>query len=102
MLSSGNYTLERKCGSTDLLRNLGAANAGSAFFVAVEERFLGRVFSLIKQGENLAVVLAMVAAVLLQDFVATSLILLLAGLCLFRVHRGVIFQPGGRALLATQ
>ena len=36
----------------------------------IEERFLSRVFSLIKQGENLTVVLAMVAAVLLQGLVA--------------------------------
>lgn len=68
----------------------------------VEERFLGRVFSLIKQGENLAVVLAMVAAVLLQGFVATPLILLLAGLVYFAFTLASSFSRGGRALLATQ
>jgi len=68
----------------------------------VEERFLGRVFSLIKQGENLAVVLAMVAAVLLQGFVATPLILLLAGLVYFAFIVASSFSRGGRALLATQ
>ena len=68
----------------------------------VEERFLGRVFSLIKQGENLAVVLAMVAAVLLQGFVATPLILLLAGLVYFAFIVASFFSRGGRALLATQ
>lgn len=68
----------------------------------VEERFLGRVFSLIKQGENLAVVLAMVAAVLLQGFVATPLILLLAGLVYFAFTVASFFSRGGRALLATQ
>ncbi len=68
----------------------------------VEERFLGRVFSLIKQGENLAVVLAMVAAVLLQGFVATPLILLLAGFVYFAFTVASSFSRGGRALLATQ
>lgn len=68
----------------------------------VEERFLGRVFSLIKQGENLAVVLAMVAAVLLQGFIATPLILLLAGLVYFAFIVASSFSRGGRALLATQ
>jgi MFS family permease len=68
----------------------------------VEERFLGRVFSLIKQGENLAVVLAMVAAVLLQGFVATPLILLLAGFVYFVFTLASSFSRGGRALLSTQ
>lgn len=68
----------------------------------VEERFLGRVFSLIKQGENLAVVLAMVTAVLLQGFVATPLILLLAGLVYFAFAVASSFSRGGRALLAMQ
>jgi predicted MFS family arabinose efflux permease len=68
----------------------------------VEERFLGRVFSIIKQGENLAVVLAMVAAVLLQGFVATPLILLLAGLVYFAFIVASFFSRGGRALLSTQ
>lgn len=68
----------------------------------VEEQFLGRVFSLIKQGENLAIVLAMVAAVLLQGFVATPLILLLAGLVYFTFIVAASFSRGGRALLATQ
>ena len=67
----------------------------------VEERFLGRVFSLIKQGENLAIVLAMVAAALLQGFVATPLIFLLAGLVYFAFTVGSSFSRGGRALLAT-
>jgi len=66
------------------------------------ERFLGRVFSIIKQGENLAVVLAMVAAVLLQGFVATPLILLLAGLVYFAFIVASFFSRGGRALLSTQ
>jgi MFS family permease len=68
----------------------------------VEERFLGRVFSLIKQGENLAIVLAMVTAVLLQGFVRTPLILLLAGLVYFAFIVASSFSRGGRALLATQ
>ena len=68
----------------------------------VEERFLGRVFSLIKQGENLAVVLAMVAAALLQGFVATPLIFLLGGLVYFSFTVASSFSRGGRALLSTQ
>lgn len=68
----------------------------------VEEQFLGRVFSLIKQGENLAVVLAMVAAALLQGFVATPLIFLLGGLVYFTFTVASSFSRGGRALLATQ
>jgi predicted MFS family arabinose efflux permease len=68
----------------------------------IEERFLGRVFSLIKQGENLAVVLAMVAAVLLQGFVATPIILLVAGLVYFAFTVASSFSRGGRVLLATQ
>jgi predicted MFS family arabinose efflux permease len=68
----------------------------------VEERFLGRVFSLIKQGENLAVALAMVAAVLLQGFIATPLILLLAGFVYFAFIVASSLSRGGRALLATQ
>ena len=68
----------------------------------VEERFLGRVFSLIKQGENLAVVLAMVAAALLQGFVATPLIFLFGGLVYFSFTVASSFSRGGRALLSTQ
>ena len=59
-------------------------------------------FSLIKQGENLAVAMAMIAAVLLQGFVATPLILLLAGLVYFAFIVASSFSRGGRALLATQ
>lgn len=68
----------------------------------VEEQFLGRVFSLIKQGENLAVVLAMVAAALLQGLVATPLIFLIGGLVYFTFTLASSFSRGGRALLATQ
>jgi DHA3 family macrolide efflux protein-like MFS transporter len=68
----------------------------------VEEQFLGRVFSLIKQGENLAIVLAMVGAVLLQDFVTTPLIFLFAGLIYFAFTAVSSFSRGGRALLATR
>jgi predicted MFS family arabinose efflux permease len=68
---------------------------------SVEERYLGRVFSLIKQGENLAVVLAMGAAVLLQGAVGAPLILLLGGLVYFAFIVASSFSQGGRALLAT-
>jgi predicted MFS family arabinose efflux permease len=67
----------------------------------VEEQFLGRVFSLIKQGENLAVVLAMAVAVLLQGLIATPLLLLLAGFVYFVFILASSFSRGGRALLAT-
>lgn len=68
----------------------------------VEERFLGRVFAVVKQSENLAVVLAMAGAVLLQDRFGSHLILLSAGLLYFGCAAASSFSRGGRALLATR
>lgn len=68
----------------------------------VEEPFLGRVFSIVKQGENLAVVLAMVIAVLLQGFLDSHVILLVAGLFYVVLTVASSFGRGGRLLLGTR
>lgn len=68
----------------------------------VEEPFLGRVFSIVKQSENLAVVLAMVIAVLLQDFLDSHVILLVAGLFYIALTVASSFSRSGRLLLGTR
>jgi MFS family permease len=68
----------------------------------VEERFQGRVFSVVKQSENLAVVLAMVAAMLLHDVFKSQLIFLFAGLFYFGFVALSSSSKGGRMLLATR
>lgn len=68
----------------------------------VEEQFLGRVFSLVKQSENVAVVLAMAGAILLQDLVGSHLIFFFAGLVYFSCTVLSSLSRGGRALLATR
>lgn len=68
----------------------------------VEEPFLGRVFSIVKQSENLAVVLAMVFAVLLQDFLDSHVIFLVAGLSYVALTVASSFSRGGRLLLGTR
>ena len=68
----------------------------------VEEQFLGRVFSLVKQSENVAIVLAMIGAVLLQDIVGSDLVFLLAGLVYFGCTVVSSFSLGGKVLLATR
>lgn len=68
----------------------------------VEERFLGRVFSVVKQSENVAVVLAMSGAVLLQDFFGSHLIFLFAGLVYFGLMAISSLSREGRTLLATR
>jgi MFS family permease len=68
----------------------------------IEERFLGRVFSLVKQCENAAIVLAMVGAALLQDMVGSHLIFLFTGLVYFGFTAISSFSKGGKALLATR
>lgn len=68
----------------------------------VEEPFLGRVFSIVKQSENLSVVLAMVIAVLLQDFLDSHVILLVAGLSYVALTVASSFSRGGRLLLGTR
>jgi MFS family permease len=68
----------------------------------VDEKFLGRVFSLVKQSESVAVVLAMIAAVTLQSFMGSHLIFLFAGLIYLSFTALSSLSPGGRALLATR
>ncbi|HEX8185048.1 MAG TPA: MFS transporter [Blastocatellia bacterium] len=68
----------------------------------VDERFFGRVFSVVKQSESLAVVLAMAVAVLLQNLLATHLVFLLAGLFYLGFAAASSLSNGGRALLATR
>lgn len=68
----------------------------------VEEPFLGRVFSIVKQGENLAVVLAMGMAVLLHAFLDSHVILLVAGLFYVVLTIASSFSRGGRLLLETR
>ena len=64
----------------------------------VEERFLGRVFALINQSENLAMLLAMGGAVLLQSRLASQGILLGAGLVYLITVMSSAVTPGGRRL----
>jgi MFS family permease len=66
----------------------------------VDERFLGRVFSLLKQGENLALVLAMGAAMGLRGVLGTHLIFALAGITYFAIAAASSLTPGGRFLRA--
>lgn len=68
----------------------------------VDEKFLGRVFSLVKQSESVAVVLAMIAAVTLQSLMGSHLIFLFAGLIYLSFTALSSLSPGGRALLATR
>jgi len=68
----------------------------------VEEPFLGRVFSIVKQSENLAVVLAMVIAVLLHGFLDSHVIFLVAGLFYVVLTVASSFSKGGRLLLGTR
>ncbi|HEX7333560.1 MAG TPA: MFS transporter [Pyrinomonadaceae bacterium] len=68
----------------------------------VEEPFLGRVFSIVKQSENLAVVLAMLMAVLLHGFLNSHVIFLIAGLFYVVLMVASSFSRGGRLLLGTR
>lgn len=68
----------------------------------VDERFMGRVFSVVKQSENLAIVLAMVGAVVLQSFFGSHLIFLFAGVAYFGFTAISSLSRGGRTLLATR
>lgn len=68
----------------------------------VEEQFLGRVFSIVKQSENLAVVLAMVMAVLLHGFLESHVIFLIAGLFYVALTIASSFSRSGRLLLGTR
>jgi MFS family permease len=68
----------------------------------VEEPFLGRVFSIVKQGENLAIALAMVMTVLLHGFLDSHLIILVAGLFYVALTVASSLSRGGRLLLGTR
>lgn len=67
----------------------------------VEEGCQGRVFAVVKQSENVAVALAMPAAVALSAFLDSRVIFLCAGLFYFGVVALSALSAGGRALLAT-
>lgn len=68
----------------------------------VEEPFLGRVFSIVKQSENIAIVLAMAMAALLQGFLSSHVIFLGAGLFYVGLTLASSFSRGGRLLLGTR
>jgi len=68
----------------------------------VEEPFLGRVFSIVKQSENVAIVLAMSMAALLHGFLNSHVILLVAGLFYVVLTIASSFSRGGRLLLGTR
>lgn len=68
----------------------------------VDEQFLGRVFSLVKQSENVAIALAMLGAVLLQGFATVSSTFLVAGLVYLSFTVVSSLTEGGRVLLATR
>ncbi|HEU4509528.1 MAG TPA: MFS transporter [Pyrinomonadaceae bacterium] len=68
----------------------------------VEEPFLGRVFSIVKQSENVAIVLAMAMAVLLHGFLNSHVILLVAGVFYVVLTVASSFSRGGRLLLGTR
>lgn len=68
----------------------------------VEEAFLGRVFSIVKQSENVAIVLAMSMAALLHGFLTSHVILLVAGLFYVVLMVASSFSRGGRLLLGTR
>jgi len=70
--------------------------------VIVEERFLGRMFSVVKLSEDLALVCAMTAAMLIQDRVTSRLILLSAGLIYLGVATVSTLSWGGRKLFMTR
>ncbi len=70
--------------------------------VVVDERFRGRVFAVVKQSENVAVVLAMLAVPLLQGRLGSHLILFLAGAVYLTFAVLSTLSPGGRRLLSAR
>lgn len=68
----------------------------------VDERFTGRVFSVVKQSENAALMLAMLAAMWLQGLWGSYLILLVAGISYFGVTALSLLSKRGRVLLAAR
>lgn len=70
--------------------------------MVVENRFLGRIFSVTKQSENLATVMSMAAVVMLERAVASYIILFLAGLFYVSFAAASLLSRDGRTLLATR
>lgn len=68
----------------------------------VEEKFLGRMFSVVKLSEDLALVFAMAAAMLIHDRVTSRLILLSAGLIYLGVATASTLSWSGRKLFMTR
>jgi MFS family permease len=68
----------------------------------VEERFLGRVFSVVRQSENVALVGAMGLAVMLEGQLPAQRIFLAAGLVYCALTAASSLTRGGRLLLATR
>jgi MFS family permease len=74
------------------------ASANAILQRHVDEHFLGRVFSVLRQGENLAMLLAMCVAVALSNRLASQTIFLLAGGCYCVAVTVASFTRGGYAL----
>ncbi len=70
--------------------------------LVVDERFLGRMFTVVKQVENWGIVLAMLAAIVLHQAFSSQLILLAGGLLYFAVTAACVLTRSGRVLLATR
>lgn len=68
----------------------------------VEERFLGRVFSTVRQSENLALMFALLLAMLLQERMDSHGILLVGGVAYCGLAAVSCLTGGGRTLLATR
>lgn len=68
----------------------------------VEERFLGRVFSLVRQSENVALLGAMGVAMVLQAELPAQGILFAAGVVYIGLTAVLRFTRGGRVLVATR
>jgi MFS family permease len=68
----------------------------------VDERFLGRVFSTVKQSENLAMAAALGLAIVLQPTLDSHTILLAGGLTYCALALASLLTQGGRSLLGTR
>lgn len=76
-----------------------AVASQSILQLTVADRLLGRVFSTLKQGENLAMLLAMGLAVALSAWLSIRVVFLLAGGSYFAIVAAASMTKGGRALL---
>lgn len=68
----------------------------------LEERFLGRVFAVMRQSENCALVAAMGSAIFLNQIVSSPSIFLFGGLFYLAVVAVAVRGSGGRELLAIR